>query len=39
MIKLFGTTDTDFSSNGDAFIQQFKAKVNKEDNGKFYLTF
>lgn len=37
MIKLFGTTDTDFSSNGDAVIQPFKAKVHKEDNGKFYL--
>lgn len=39
MIKLFGTTDTDFSSNGDAVIQPFKAKVHKEDNGKFYLNF
>lgn len=38
MIKLFGTTDKDFSSNGDAVIQPFKAKVHKEDNGKFYLT-
>ena len=38
MIKLFGTTDTEFSSNGDAVIQPFKAKVHKEDNGKFYLT-
>lgn len=38
MIKLFGTTDTDFSSNGDAVIQPLKAKVHKEDNGKFYLT-
>lgn len=38
MIKLFGTTDTDFSSNGDAVIQPFKVKVHKEDNGKYYLT-
>lgn len=38
MIKLFGTTDTDFSSNGDAVIKPFKAKVHKEDNGKFYLN-
>lgn len=38
MIKLFGTKDTDFSSNGDAVIQPFKAKVHKEDNGKFYLN-
>ena len=37
MIKLFSTTDTLFSSNGDAVIQPFKAKVHKADNGKFYL--
>ena len=37
MIKLFGTTDTDFSSNGDAVIQPFKAKVHKADNGDYYL--
>ena len=38
MIKVFGKTDKDFTSNGDAVIQPFKAKVHKEDNGKFYLN-
>ena len=38
MIKLFGVNDKDFSSNGDAVIQPLKAKVRKEDNGKFYLS-
>lgn len=38
MIKLFGTTDKDFSSNGDAIITPLKAKVRKEDNKKFYLS-
>lgn len=37
MIKVFGEADKDFTSNGDAVIQPFKAKVHKEDNGKFYL--
>lgn len=37
MIRLFGTTDKDFTSNGDAVIKPLKAKVHKEDNGKFYL--
>lgn len=38
MIKVFGETDKDFTSNGDCVIQPFKAKVHKEDNGKFYLN-
>ena len=38
MIKLFGITDKDFSSNGDAVITPLKAKVRKEDNRKFYLS-
>ena len=38
MIKVFGETDKDFTSNGDAVIQPFKAKVHKEDNGNFYLN-
>lgn len=38
MIKVFGETDKDFTSNGDYVIQPFKAKVHKEDNGKFYLN-
>ena len=37
MIKLFGTTDTSFSSNGDLVINPLKAKVHKEGNGDFYL--
>lgn len=37
MIKVFEEADKDFTSNGDAVIQPFKAKVHKEDNGKFYL--
>lgn len=37
MIKLFGTTDTVFSSNGDKVIMPLRAKVHKEDNGSFYL--
>lgn len=39
MIKLFGPTDTLFSSNGDKIIIPTKAKVHKEDNGTFYLDF
>lgn len=38
MIKVFEETDKDFTSNGDCVIQPFKAKVHKEDNGKFYLN-
>ena len=38
MIKVFREADKDFTSNGDAVIQPFKAKVHKEDNGKFYLN-
>lgn len=38
MIKVFGETDKDFTSNGDCVIQPYKAKVHKEDNGKFYLN-
>lgn len=37
MIKLFGQTDTSFSSNGDLVILPLKAVVHKEDNGDFYL--
>ena len=39
MIKIFGATDTDFSSNGDIVIQPMKAKVHREDNGDYYLDF
>ena len=37
MIKIFGATDTNFTSNGDIVIQPMKAKVHKEDNGDYYL--
>ena len=37
MIKLFNSTDTLFSSNGDKIIIPTKAKVHKEDNGAYYL--
>lgn len=37
MLKVFGATDTDFSSNGDIVLRPYKAKVHKEDNGDYYL--
>lgn len=37
MIKLFGQTDTIFTSNGDLIISPLRAVVHKEDNGDFYL--
>lgn len=37
MIKLFGQTDTDFTSNGDVVIVPLQAVVHKEDNGDYYL--
>lgn len=36
MIRLFGITDTTFSSNGDRVITPTRAIVHKEDNGSFY---
>lgn len=36
MIRLFGTTDRTYQSNGDLVIKALKAKVHKEDNGAFY---
>lgn len=38
MIKIFGSTDRDFSSNGDIVINPLKAKLHKEDNGDYYLS-
>lgn len=38
MIKLFGATDRNFESNGDAVLRPLKAKIRKEDNGNFYLN-
>ena len=37
MIKVFGQTDTVFTSNGDCVLQPLKAKVHKADNGDYYL--
>lgn len=37
MIKVFGQTDTIFSSNGDVVLHPLRAKVHKEDNGDYYL--
>ena len=37
MIRVFGQTDKNFISNGDAVLHPLKAKVHKEDNGDFYL--
>ena len=37
MIKLFNSTDTLYSTNGDKIIIPTKAKIHKEDNGAFYL--
>ena len=38
MIKLFGTTDTTYSTNGDKVIIPTRAIVHKEDNGSFFLS-
>ena len=37
MIKVFGQTDTSFTSNGDVVLIPLKAKVYKADNGDYYL--
>lgn len=37
MIRVFGKTDRDFSSNGDIVVNPIRAKVHKEDNGDYYL--
>ena len=36
MIKIFGITDTEYSSNGDKILQPTKCKVHKRDNGEYY---
>ena len=38
MIKLFRSTDTNFTSNGEKVVHPLKAIVTKEDNGDYYLT-
>ena len=37
MIRAFGKTDRDFSSNGDIIVKATKAKLHKVDNGDFYV--
>lgn len=37
MLRVFGPTDTDYTSNGDVVLRPIKAKVHKEDNGAYYL--
>ncbi len=37
MIKIFGQTDTEFSSNGDVILQATKARLHKKDNGDYYV--
>lgn len=37
MIKVFSTTDTLYSTNGDIVIQPTKARVKNADNGDYYL--
>lgn len=36
MIRIFGQTDTEYSSNGDKVLQPTKCKVHKADNGEYY---
>lgn len=37
MIRAFGKTDRDFSSNGDIIVRCTKAKLHKKDNGDYYI--
>lgn len=37
MIRIFGPTDYDFTSNGDVVIRAASAYVHKTDNGDYYL--
>ena len=37
MLKLFGQTDRDFTSNGDKTIKPLRARITKQDSGEFYL--
>ncbi len=36
MIKIFGQTDTLFSTNGDKILQPTKCIIHKRDNGEYY---
>lgn len=37
MIKVFAQNDKVFTSNGDIALKPYKCKINKTDNGKYYL--
>ena len=37
MIRIFGSNDKAFESNGDCVVSPLKAKVHKADNGDYYL--
>lgn len=37
MIRVFSSTDKDFTSNGDVVINPLRANVHKVDNGDYYL--
>nr|DAF35460.1 MAG TPA: tail protein [Caudoviricetes sp.] len=37
MIRVFESTDKDFTSNGDMVVLPARAKVTKKDNGDYYL--
>lgn len=37
MIKVFGQTDKNFTSNGDIIVRPLYATIHKEDNGDYYL--
>ena len=37
MIRVFGQTDTIFTSNGDIVLNPLKAKIHKRDNSEYYL--
>lgn len=37
MVKVFNSTDVNYSTNGDAVIIPLKARVKNADNGDFYL--
>jgi len=36
VIKIFGQTDTEYSSNGDIVLQPTRCRVHKHDNGDYY---
>ena len=36
MIKIFGQTDTNFTSNGDKILLPTKCRIHKQDNGEYY---